>query len=188
MARSVALVRFGALAWALWGTSLVASALSASGCSSAHSAEVVDEHSYAQDIAPEALHRTALRWYLGVGLGDKLRQGKLELYYQNPVTEAEAQALGQYLSRLGLSDRATIAQVARRYSTEPAPAGYELRISTAFSRSKDIGEETRSVFQLLALGAEGAAFAGSPVDVVLCDPMLKPLLRLRPRVERTAAQ
>jgi len=159
-------------------------AVSASACSSAHSAEVLDDQAYAQDVAPESLHRTALRWYLGVGLGEKLRQGKLELYYQTPVTEAEAQALGQYLTRLGLGERATIAQVARRYSNAPAPAGYELRISTAFTRSKDIGEETRSVFQLLALGAEGAAFAGSPVDVVLCNPMLKPLLRLRPRLER----
>lgn len=119
-----------------------------------------------------------MRWLFGVGMGRKLPIERPELYYVEPVSETEAQATAEFLRRLGQDHG--IVQL--RKNTDSLPPFYELRIGTNYSRREDIDQETRTVYQLMALSAEGALFSGMPVKVYLCNSLLQPLVILRPRV------
>lgn len=138
-----------------------------------------------EDATPESLPDFALRWLFGIGMGRKLHIGKMQLYYVDPVTELQAQATGQFLRRLGFARDAEQqeALVQLRKNTESTPPFYELRIGTRYTRKEHIDLETRSVYQLMALSAEGALFEGAPVQIYLCNSLLQPLLILRPRLQ-----
>jgi hypothetical protein len=136
---------------------------------------------YEEEASPESLSDFTLRWLFGVGMGRKLTVERLEFYYVEPVTEQQARAAGQFLSRLGLAERPALVQL--RKNTEASPQSYELRIGTPYSRTDHIDREMRTVYQLMALSAEGALFDGAPVQVSLCNGLLQPLLILRPRLK-----
>jgi len=135
---------------------------------------------YEEDATPESLPNFTLRWLFGVGMGHKLHFEALQLYYLDPITEQEARATGSFLRRLGIGQRETLAQL--RKNSDASPPTYELRIGTRFSRREHIDRETRTVYQMMALAAEGALFDGAPVQVSLCNPLLQPLVILRPRL------
>jgi hypothetical protein len=136
--------------------------------------------SYEEDAAPESLPNFTMRWLFGVGMGNKLHFDKLQLYYVDPVTESQAQAAGLFLRRLGLGQRESLVQL--RKNSDSNPPVYELRIGTSYLNKEVIDRETRTVYQLMALAAEGTVFDGAAVHVHLCNPLLQPLLILRPRL------
>jgi hypothetical protein len=136
---------------------------------------------YEEDAVPESLPHFTLRWLFGVGMGRKLHFEALQLYYVDPITEQEARAAGNFLRRLGIGERETLVQL--RKNSDATPPTYELRIGTRYSRKEHIDRETRTVYQLMALSAEGAVFDGAPVQVSLCNTLLQPLLILRPRLK-----
>lgn len=136
---------------------------------------------YEEDATPESLPDFTLRWLFGVGMGHKLHFDRMQLYYVDPISEPQARAAGHFLSRLGLSQGEQLVQI--RKNSEVTPPTYELRIGTPFSRKEHIDRETRSVYQLMALSAEGALFDGAPVQVYLCNTLLQPLVILRPRIK-----
>lgn len=142
---------------------------------------------FEEDASPEGLTTVALRWLFGVGMGHRVQEGALKIYYLEPISELQARAVGRYLRKAGLHDDNETAPRLVQIRKHPAlSAGqhpsYELRISSGFSRREHIDSETRATYQLLALSAEGALFGGSPVRLTLCDPLLRPLLVLRPRL------
>jgi hypothetical protein len=141
---------------------------------------------YEEDATPESLPNFTLRWLFGVGMGRKLHFESLQLYYLEPITEQEARATGSFLRRLGIGQRETLAQL--RKNSDANPPTYELRIGTPFSRREHIDRETRTVYQMMALAAEGALFDGAPVQVSLCNTLLQPLVILRPRLRAQDGQ
>jgi hypothetical protein len=136
---------------------------------------------YEEDASPESLPNFTMRWLFGVGMGSKLHFDNLQLYYVDPVSETQAQAAGQFLRRLGLGQHEALVQL--RKNSDSNPPVYELRIGTSFLNKEVIDRETRTVYQLMALAAEGTVFDGAPVHVHLCNPLLQPLLILRPRLK-----
>lgn len=136
---------------------------------------------YEEDATPETLSSFAMRWLFGVGMGRKLHIDRMQLYYVEPVTEQQAHAAGQFLHRLGIGQRDELVQI--RKNTDASPPVYELRLSTPFRSKEHIDRETRTVYQLMALSAEGAVFDGAPVHVYLCNSLLQPLIILRPRLK-----
>lgn len=171
--------RRGAPRWAvlaLWALTL------GSGCNPAQPA--VAANAYEEDATPESLPSFALRWLFGVGMGKRVSDGRLQLYYDTPVTESQARATARFLRRFGLGDRDALVQI-RRASTSTAatPSSYEIRLGTPYTRREHIDRETRAAFQLLALSAEGAVFDGEPVHLYVCNSMLQPLIILRPRLK-----
>ncbi len=144
----------------------------------------VAANAYEEDATPESLPSFALRWLFGVGMGKKVSDGRLQMYYDAPVTESQARATARFLRRFGLGDREALVQIRRtQTSTMTAPASYEIRLSTPYTRREHIDRETRAAFQLLALSAEGAVFDGEPVHLYVCNSMLQPLVILRPRLK-----
>lgn len=140
---------------------------------------------YEEDATPESLPNFTLRWLFGVGMGHKLHFESLQLYYLDPITEQEARATGSFLRRLGIGQRETLAQL--RKNSDANPPTYELRIGTPYARKEHIDRETRTVYQMMALAAEGALFDGAPVQVSLCNTLLQPLVILRPRLAAQAS-
>lgn len=141
---------------------------------------------YEEDAAPETMSSFAMRWLFGVGMGRKLHIDRMQLYYVEPVTEQQAHAAGQFLHHLGIGRRDELVQI--RKNTDSSPPVYELRLSTPFGAKEHIDRETRTVYQLMALSAEGAVFDGAPVHVYLCNSLLQPLVILRPRLKAQQAQ
>ncbi len=136
---------------------------------------------YEEDAVPESLPNFTLRWLFGVGMGRKLHIDRMQMYYVDPITEQQAEAAGHFLRRLGLGQRDELVQL--RKNSEATPPVYELRIGTPYSRKESIDRETRTVYQLMALSAEGLVFDGAPVQVYLCNSLLQPLVILRPRLK-----
>lgn len=136
---------------------------------------------YEEDAMPESMPNFTLRWLFGVGMGRKLHVEHMQVYYVYPVTEEQAQATGNFLAQLGLGQRESLVQV--RKNLDASPPVYELRLGTTFTRKEHIDHETRMIYQLMALAAEGAVFDGAPVQIHLCNRLLQPLLILRPRLK-----
>ncbi len=147
--------------------------------------EAVAANAYEEDARPESLPSFALRWLFGVGMGKRISDGPLQLYYDEPVTEAQARSTARFLRRFGLAERDGLVQVRRSPGSPSGPAAksYEVRISTPYTRREHIDRETRAALQLLALSAEGAVFDGEPVHLYICNSMLQPLVILRPRLK-----
>lgn len=154
-----------------------------SGCNPTPTA--VASSAYEEDAAPESLPSFALRWLFGVGMGKRVSDGRLQIYYDTPVSESQARATARFLRRFGLGDREALVQIRRAQGSTASPlhSSYEVRIGTPFTRREHIDRETRAAFQLLALSAEGAVFDGEPVHLYLCNSMLQPLVILRPRLK-----
>jgi hypothetical protein len=142
--------------------------------------------SYEEDATPESLPDFTLRWLFGVGMGRKLHVDRMQLYYVDPITEQQAQSTGRFLHRLGIGQNEQLVQI--RKNAQTTPPVYELRIGTSYVRTSDIDRETRTVYQLMALSAEGLIFDGSPVQVYLCNSLLQPLVILRPRLKPLSGQ
>jgi hypothetical protein len=167
--------RYRWAALALWTLSL------GTGCNPTPPA--VASSAYEEDATPESLPSFALRWLFGVGMGKRVREGRLQLYYDTPVTESQARATARFLRRFGLGDRDALVQIRRAQTSASAPSSYEIRLGTPYTRREHIDRETRAAFQLLALSAEGAVFDGEPVHLYVCNSMLQPLVILRPRLK-----
>lgn len=147
--------------------------------------DAVAGNAYEEDAMPESLPSFALRWLFGVGMGKRVSDGPLQLYYDEPVTETQARSTARFLRRFGLAEREGLVQIRRSPSarSRAAASSYEIRISTPYTRREHIDRETRAALQLLALSAEGAVFDGEPVHLYICNSMLQPLVILRPRLK-----
>ena len=144
----------------------------------------VAANAYEEDATPESLPSFALRWLFGVGMGKRVSDGRMQLYYDTPVTESQARSTARFLRRFGLGDREALVQIRRAQpSSRAVPTSYEIRLGTPYTRREHIDRETRAAFQLLALSAEGAVFDGEPVHLYVCNSMLQPLIILRPRLK-----
>jgi hypothetical protein len=147
--------------------------------------EAVAASAYEEDATPESLPSFALRWLFGVGMGKRVSDGQMQLYYDEPVTEAQARSTARFLRRFGIAEREGLVQIRRSPAgkANAATPSYEVRISTPYTRREHIDRETRAALQLLALSAEGAVFDGEPVHLYVCNSMLQPLVILRPRLK-----
>lgn len=146
---------------------------------------------------PESLRELAQRMLLdlGLGAGHRLRVGRLSLVYEDPVSEAQALALGEFLSHSEVGDRGSggshQVQVQLRKSTTPAspatPEAFEVRIATQFLHRQELDPETKAAYQMVGLVASGIAFDGAPVHIHVCTAALRPLLVLRPQLAASAS-
>jgi hypothetical protein len=66
------------------------------------------------DPEPESLRTLALRHVLGIGMGQRLRIGKLSVYYLDPVTEQQALTVGDFLSRSDLGQHEGLIHLQKR--------------------------------------------------------------------------
>ena len=165
-------------------------------------------HLNEEEPEPESLRALANRMLLdlGLGAGHRLRIGRLTMVYEDPVTEAQALALGEFLSRSEVgSDRGASAGAASRHSQvqfqvrglvgsgNPGsaaipPAAYEVRIATQFTHRQELDPETKAAYQMVGLLASGIAFDGAPVHIHVCTALLRPLLVLRPQLSSAPPQ
>jgi hypothetical protein len=157
-----------------------------------------------QEPEPESLRALASRMLLDLGLGSgrRLRVGRLTIAYEEPITEEQALALGEFLSRSEVgsghgavhgpgSGYGQVQVQVRPYgplgqAAFSEHAAYEVRIATPFSRRQQLDPETRAAYQMVGLLASGIAFDGAPVHVHICTSLLRPLLVLRPQLTAAA--
>ena len=123
----------------------------------------------------EALREVALRRLLGIGLGQRLRLPTLTVYYQEPISEPQAAAVGDLLRGFRLGGPEPVVQL----RSDPGRAAFELRVATGYTSRAQIDGEARAAYQLLALLTSGLAFDGAEVRTLICDPAMEPLLTLR---------
>lgn len=131
------------------------------------------------DPEPESLRTLALRHVLGIGMGQRLRIGKLSVYYLEPVTEQQALTVGDFLSRSDLGQHEGLIHLQKR---SPQDATVVMRVATPFLHKAELTTETKAAYQLLGLLASGLAFDGEEVVVQLCTSTLRPLWVIRPHL------
>jgi len=131
------------------------------------------------DPEPESLRTLALRHVLGIGMGQRLRIGKLSVYYLDPVTEQQALTVGDFLSRSDLGQHEGLIHLQKR---SPQDATVVMRVATPFLHKAELTAETKAAYQLLGLLASGLAFDGEEVVVQLCTSTLRPLWVIRPHL------
>lgn len=129
------------------------------------------------DPEPESLRTLALRHVLGIGMGQRLRIGKLSVYYLDPVTEQQALTVGDFLSHSDLGQHEGLIHLQKR---SPQDATVVMRVATPFLHKAELTAETKAAYQLLGLLASGLAFDGEEVVVQLCTSTLRPLWVIRP--------
>jgi hypothetical protein len=99
--------------------------------------------------------------------------GKGELYYTEPVTAAEAKAVGELLTQRGFFnfDKATSVYIGQE------DGAYQLKFVIDPSRAAD--PEVKAVFLELSRGIDAEALGGRPVVLHLCDERFRTVQRER---------
>lgn len=117
------------------------------------------------DMESEGLGEFAIRKLLGNEHGYKKKFKKGELYYIKPVTEAQVDSLGAYLTTTGFfnDDRKVSMQIT--YNSKSEKPVYELRAITEENLEEGIIES----FKLQAMFISLKVFEGEPLHFHLCD-------------------
>ena len=113
-------------------------------------------------------------YVLGASQGNRLAFQRGELYYNDLVTQEEAQRVGEYLVRQEIFN----AQKAATVQLDKQQDRYQIR----FVVDPALVEGTLANVQFGVIGSDIAqeVLSGMPVDVVLCDENLKPLRTVAP--------
>lgn len=118
-----------------------------------------------EGMESEGLGEFAIRKLLGNEYGYKKKFKKGELYYIKPVTEAQVDSLGAYLTSTGFfnEDRKVSMQIT--YNSTAEKPVYELRAIT----TENLEEEIIESFKLQAMFISMKVFKGEPLHFHLCD-------------------
>ena len=115
----------------------------------------------------------AFRKLMGIDYGSKREFGKAELFYMPPITQSQADSLGEYLMMTGLFgiEKEVTMQILLNQKVQPPV--YELRIVTNLHEAP--GEEIKLSFRLQAILVSALVFHAKPVHFHLCDENFKTL-------------
>jgi hypothetical protein len=117
----------------------------------------------------------ALRRSFEKSVGKRRKYGASELYYTAKVSEAEAGRLGGFLAGLNFFGYLKTVQLTRDGDT------YQVRMVVNVGDEQD--EETVARCDVIAAELAGDVFDGAPVEVHLCDDLLR-TVRVVPHRER----
>lgn len=127
--------------------------------------ELAQKKDQEKGMEDEGLGEFAIRKLLGNEHGYKKKFKKGELYYIKPVTEAQVDSLGAYLTTTGFfnDDRKVSMQIT--YNSKAEKPVYELRAIT----EENLEDEIIDSFKLQAMFISMKVFEGEPLHFHLCD-------------------
>lgn len=126
------------------------------------------------DSVTQTYHLTAdvvgdsVSWEIKPAIGEKLVFNKGELFFEAPVTQAEAQKLGEYLTKDGFFDgQPKTAQIQKSGTT------YEFKMVVKKNMEKDLS--FIALLPTVARTLSTQVFDGTPIRIYLCDNLFQTL-------------